>query len=43
MKKKLFSVMMAATLVASLTACGKKKDTAEKSTVYTDITAEEYQ
>lgn len=43
MKKKIFSVMLAAMMVASLTACGKGKETTQnKSTVNKAITAEEY-
>lgn len=44
MRKKLFSVMLAATLMASLTACGGKKQetTTTGSTSNKEITAEEY-
>lgn len=43
MKKKIISVMLATMMVASLTACGKKNETATTpSTVNKDITAEEY-
>lgn len=44
MRKKFFSVMLAVTLMASLTACGgKKKETnTTGSTVNKEITAEEY-
>lgn len=43
MKKKIFSVMLAAMMVASFTACGKGKETTQnKSTVNKAITAEEY-
>lgn len=46
MRKKIFSIMLAATLMASLTACGKKENTTQGSsagsTVNTEITAEQY-
>ncbi|MDO5382548.1 MAG: FKBP-type peptidyl-prolyl cis-trans isomerase [Eubacteriales bacterium] len=41
MKKKLVSAMLVVTMVASLTACGKKKETTT-STLHPDITAAEY-
>ena len=42
MKKKLVSLMLAATMVASLAACGSKKTEEATSTVHKDITAAQY-
>ena len=42
MKKKLVSLMLAATMVVSLAACGSKKTEAPTSTVHKDITAAQY-
>ena len=42
MKKKLVSLMLAATMVVSLAACGSKKKEAPTSTVHKDITAAKY-
>lgn len=46
MRKKIFSIMLAAALMASLTACGKKENTTQGSsagsTVNTEITADQY-
>lgn len=44
MRKKLISIMLAATVMASLTACGKKEEQngSAGSTVNTEITAEQY-
>ncbi len=42
MRKKLVSLMLAATMVASLAACGSKKTEAPASTVHKDVTAAEY-
>ena len=44
MKKRFFGVMLAASLVVSLTACGGKKTSQDSaaSTVNKEVTAEEY-
>lgn len=42
MKKKLVSLMLVATMTASLTACGSKKTEEPTSTVHKSITAAEY-
>lgn len=46
MRKKIFSIMLAAAFMASLTACGKKENTTQGSsagsTVNTEITADQY-
>ena len=42
MKKKLVSLMLAATMVVSLAAGGSKKTEAPTSTVHKDITAAQY-
>lgn len=41
-EKKLVSLMLAATMVVSLAACGSKKTEAPTSTVHKDITAAQY-